>query len=268
MLSNTFKRPTKPVGAFRDKTSVRRSRFLEEQTKLRKSFFEELREKALDALLSHATDETPEISETAQKVRNEKNKNRQFAPNASQYVSRQLVIPDFLVDVPADLGHEWLAFMRPEGQRVVLIASGGRCCVFNKSGFFVESFQTALPSNGCTILDGVLVTPPQVDCSSHHPLELEEDAKILDTDNRRDSNGGRTECSIEDSFELSNGSDVMNSSAMIVGHVKTKKVKRKKKSRLHWIAICDCICWNDCSMGESSAECRYFMLKSRCVKFM
>lgn len=248
----SYKRLSKPVGEFRDKTSVRRSRFLENQSKTRQSVFEELREKALDALLNHTIEEstlnTP--SNSADKPRN-KHQN-QFAPKSSQYVSSQLIIPDFLIDVPANLASEWFAFLRPEGKRVVVIASGGHCCIFDKSGYFLDSFPTALPPSGCTILDGVLVTPPfhsmngnSSDIQDLHYL-TEENLKVLENE------GGSEEVyrSSNDSIESE------------ISDVKRKKRKRKKAPK-QWIAICDCLCWNDCAMADSTAECRYFMLKSR-----
>lgn len=262
MLSFTaYKRPTKPVGKLRDKTSVRRTRFLEQQAKGRKFFFEELREKALDALLSYSAgnDAKEDPSHLHSSIEHKSQKRSQFPSKSCPYLSNQLVIPDFLVDVPADLPTEWLAFLRPEGQRVVLIASGGHCCVFGKSGFFVESFPTALPPAGCTILDGVIVTTPSEnnDNAWSYPLTLSDevrgcfllDEKVNEEQRRND----------DESFEAEKDLGT-------AGSMSFKKMdEQENESKQHWISICDCICWNDCDMAESSAECRYFMLKSRWV---
>lgn len=148
---------TKSTQWVRDKTSLRRDRFLQQQAKVRDAFFEQLRERALK-VLQHTED--LEITDNGkQKVGQRIKRRDQRFREVGKEVAQQLVIPDFLVDVPAMLGTEWLAYQRPDGPRVVLVASAGRCCVYSKSGAFLTEFPTALPRNGCTILDGVLCLP-------------------------------------------------------------------------------------------------------------
>jgi len=73
----------------------------------------------------------------------------------------QLMLSEWLVEVPVDLAEKWLLILCPEGRRNLVIAANGSTKVFSKSGKQVKSFPSNLPGgnrnqnrrNTYTILD-------------------------------------------------------------------------------------------------------------------
>ncbi|KAL4439876.1 hypothetical protein ABPG75_002877 [Micractinium tetrahymenae] len=65
-----------------------------------------------------------------------------------QYYSQQLMQPEWLVDVPPDLGSEWYALPRPEGQRCLVIAARGQTVARLRNGALFERFGSPLPAGG------------------------------------------------------------------------------------------------------------------------
>jgi len=77
----------------------------------------------------------------------------------------QLMLSEWLVEVPVDMEDNWLLLLCPEGRRNFVIAANGSTKVFSKSGKQVKSFPSSLPGgnrnqggrsrNSYTILDCV-----------------------------------------------------------------------------------------------------------------
>merc|ERR1719234_360065 len=74
----------------------------------------------------------------------------------------QLMLSEWLVEVPEDLETNWLLLLCPEGRRNFVVAENGSTKVYSKSGKQVKSFPSNLPggirnqgrrSNKYTILD-------------------------------------------------------------------------------------------------------------------
>jgi len=75
----------------------------------------------------------------------------------------QLMLSEWLVEVPVDMAEKWLLILVPEGRRNLVVAANGSTKVFSKSGKQVKSFPSNLPggnrgqrggkSNKYTILD-------------------------------------------------------------------------------------------------------------------
>ncbi|KAI7835612.1 hypothetical protein COHA_010489 [Chlorella ohadii] len=65
-----------------------------------------------------------------------------------QYYAAQLMQPEWLVDVPPDLGTEWYALPRPEGQRCLVISARGQTVTRLRSGVLYERFASRLPAGG------------------------------------------------------------------------------------------------------------------------
>merc|ERR1719147_379734 len=74
----------------------------------------------------------------------------------------QLMLSEWLVEVPEDIEQKWLLLLCPEGRRNFVIAANGSTKVFSKSGKQVKSFPSNLPGgnrnqgrnrNKYTILD-------------------------------------------------------------------------------------------------------------------
>jgi len=73
----------------------------------------------------------------------------------------QLMLSEWLVDVPADFSSEWLLKICPVGHRSLVVATRGKTKSYTKSGYHTETFQSALPGGnrrsktGHTVLDCV-----------------------------------------------------------------------------------------------------------------
>jgi len=77
----------------------------------------------------------------------------------------QLMLSEWLVEVPEDIEQKWLLLLCPEGRRNFVIAANGSTKVFSKSGKQVKTFPSSLPGgnrsqqgrtrNSYTILDCV-----------------------------------------------------------------------------------------------------------------
>jgi len=57
----------------------------------------------------------------------------------------QLMLSEWLVEVPVDMEDKWLMILCPEGRRNLVIASNGSTKVYSKSGKQVKSFPSNLP---------------------------------------------------------------------------------------------------------------------------
>ncbi|KAI8470226.1 MAG: hypothetical protein J3K34DRAFT_521574 [Monoraphidium minutum] len=82
------------------------------------------------------------------------------------HYARQLMLPEWLTDVPPDLADSWLAVPRPEGRRCLVVAAHGSTSVRSRTGALLARFQSALPGGGrggggeFTVVDAVLAEPP------------------------------------------------------------------------------------------------------------
>ncbi|NWI90193.1 SPN1 protein, partial [Pitta sordida] len=59
--------------------------------------------------------------------------------------ANQLMLSEWLVDVPSDLEHEWVVVVCPVGKRALVVASRGTTAAYTKSGFCVNRFPSLLP---------------------------------------------------------------------------------------------------------------------------
>jgi snurportin-1 len=60
----------------------------------------------------------------------------------------QLMLPEWLIDIPSDLGPAWLALPRPEGPRCLLVAGGGSTAARDRAGALLERLRSGLPGGG------------------------------------------------------------------------------------------------------------------------
>nr|CAH0110664.1 unnamed protein product [Daphnia galeata] len=70
----------------------------------------------------------------------------------------QIMLSEWLVEVPEDFETSWLVMPCPIGKRCLVVASRGWTKVYSKSGFLITEFQSVLPggfrqSSDSTILD-------------------------------------------------------------------------------------------------------------------
>ncbi|XP_075620395.1 snurportin-1 isoform X2 [Balearica regulorum gibbericeps] len=59
--------------------------------------------------------------------------------------ANQLMLSEWLVDVPLDLEQEWVVVVCPVGKRALVVASRGSTAAYTKSGFCVNRFPSLLP---------------------------------------------------------------------------------------------------------------------------
>mmetsp|Transcript_4173 Transcript_4173/g.15000 ORF Transcript_4173/g.15000 Transcript_4173/m.15000 type:complete len:425 (+) Transcript_4173:127-1401(+) len=63
-----------------------------------------------------------------------------------EFYSKQLMQPEWLLDIPANTATEWIVLPRPEGVRCLIIASGGSTVSRQRNGKMLHRFPSALPS--------------------------------------------------------------------------------------------------------------------------
>ncbi|XP_025740367.1 snurportin-1 isoform X2 [Callorhinus ursinus] len=59
--------------------------------------------------------------------------------------ANQLMLSEWLIDVPSDLGQEWIVVVCPVGKRALIVASRGSTSAYTKSGYCVNRFSSLLP---------------------------------------------------------------------------------------------------------------------------
>lgn len=59
--------------------------------------------------------------------------------------ANQLMLSEWLIDVPSDLGQEWIVVVCPVGKRALIVASKGSTSAYTKSGYCVNRFPSLLP---------------------------------------------------------------------------------------------------------------------------
>ncbi|XP_077425600.1 snurportin-1 [Vanacampus margaritifer] len=62
-----------------------------------------------------------------------------------KHYANQLMLSEWLVDVPAELDSDWLMVVCPVGKRSLIIASKGSTAAYTKSGYCVNRFPSLLP---------------------------------------------------------------------------------------------------------------------------
>ncbi|CEG41386.1 m3G-cap-specific nuclear import receptor (Snurportin1) [Plasmopara halstedii] len=150
--------------------ATRRQTTLVQQRKARRDLTAHARRLAQheDSLANHDRDEGTEpmddiASVSKRRTREDRVKQRR------EYYSKQLMTPEWLLDVPKDLngmgsalGEGWYVLPRPEGKRCLVVANGGNTIARIPSGNILNKFPSALPcgsyktnksSDGYCILD-------------------------------------------------------------------------------------------------------------------
>uniref|UniRef100_A0A3Q3AB74 Snurportin-1 n=1 Tax=Kryptolebias marmoratus TaxID=37003 RepID=A0A3Q3AB74_KRYMA len=62
-----------------------------------------------------------------------------------RHYANQLMLSEWLVDVPAELDADWLMVVCPVGKRSLIVASKGSTAAYTKSGYCVNRFPSLLP---------------------------------------------------------------------------------------------------------------------------
>nr|CAB3266451.1 snurportin-1-like [Phallusia mammillata] len=153
--------------------NVRREKFLAKQKERRFNYQSHVRCLALDEWDSeeddsNLSDSEMDTSETVQKP--------------PKRYKDQLMLSEWLVEVPSDFEQEWVMRICPLGRRNLVVASRNRTCAYSKSGYCVNTFASALPggsydtNSGYTVLDCVFNEIDKtfyvldVMCWNNHPM--------------------------------------------------------------------------------------------------
>ncbi|XP_023153034.1 snurportin-1 isoform X1 [Amphiprion ocellaris] len=62
-----------------------------------------------------------------------------------KHYANQLMLSEWLVDVPSELDTDWLMVVSPVGKRSLIVASKGSTAAYTKSGYCVNRFPSLLP---------------------------------------------------------------------------------------------------------------------------
>jgi len=116
----------------------RRQELLERQKRKRDDLVNHARALAMGDIEDELEEdeEEPEEMDTTGEVR-ERRLRRAY--------NKQLMLSEWLAEVPDDLEEKWLLLLCPEGRRNLVVAANGQTKVYSKSGKQVKSFPSHLP---------------------------------------------------------------------------------------------------------------------------
>ncbi|XP_015929325.2 snurportin-1 isoform X1 [Parasteatoda tepidariorum] len=126
---------------------------LSSQDERRRKFLEAQKQKRYD-YASHArklaTDEWGEEEETEDKE-NDGMECEEISIKPPRYYKDQLMLSEWLVDVPDDMAALWYLVLCPVGKRSLVVASRGKTKVYTRSGYRVNTFYSLLPGGNWRI---------------------------------------------------------------------------------------------------------------------
>ncbi|KAJ8417047.1 hypothetical protein AAFF_G00282740 [Aldrovandia affinis] len=127
--------------------SERRRRFLDLQKTKRLNYVNHARRLA-DGDWTGADSEEEEELESGEKEAGEKEEEGmeiEQRKKLPRHYANQLMLSEWLVDVPPDLDADWLMVVCPVGKRSLVVASKGSTAAYTKSGYCVNRFPSFLP---------------------------------------------------------------------------------------------------------------------------
>ncbi|KAL6175040.1 hypothetical protein ACLB2K_051683 [Fragaria x ananassa] len=98
-------------------------------------------------------------------------------PAARKWFAKQLMLPEWMIDVPNRLPHDWYVLPRPAGKRCFVVSSDGTTISRQRNGTVLHRFPSALP-HGSRNRDGS--GPPSysiLDCIFH---EMDQTYYVID----------------------------------------------------------------------------------------
>ncbi|GJR63608.1 snurportin-1 [Tanacetum coccineum] len=97
-------------------------------------------------------------------------------PEARRWFASQLMLPEWMIDVPDRLNHDWYVFARPSGKRCFVVSSNGTTVSRLRNGSLLHRFPSALP-NGAKTRDRSAQSYCILDCIFH---ELDQTYYVID----------------------------------------------------------------------------------------
>ncbi|XVF49632.1 hypothetical protein PTKIN_Ptkin04bG0029000 [Pterospermum kingtungense] len=71
-------------------------------------------------------------------------------PEVRKWFARQLMLPEWMIDVPDRLSQDWYVFARPAGKRCFVVSSNGTTVSRQRNGSILHHFPSALPAGAKT----------------------------------------------------------------------------------------------------------------------
>ncbi|XP_026410697.1 snurportin-1-like isoform X1 [Papaver somniferum] len=69
---------------------------------------------------------------------------------ARKWFSRQLMLPEWMIDIPPRLNHDWYVYARPSGKRCFVVSSDGTTVSRLRNGSILHHFPSVLPNGART----------------------------------------------------------------------------------------------------------------------
>uniref|UniRef100_A0A8D0L9G9 Snurportin-1 n=1 Tax=Sphenodon punctatus TaxID=8508 RepID=A0A8D0L9G9_SPHPU len=123
----------------------RRRRLLELQKSQRLDYVNHARRLAEDDWIGTDSEEEKEEKEKKGEDAGNEDMDVDMGKKLPKRYANQLMLSEWLIDVPPDLGQEWLLVVCPVGKRALVVASRGSTAAYTKSGFCVNRFPSLLP---------------------------------------------------------------------------------------------------------------------------
>ncbi|XP_007037977.2 PREDICTED: snurportin-1 isoform X2 [Theobroma cacao] len=71
-------------------------------------------------------------------------------PEVRKWFARQLMLPEWMIDVPDRLSQDWYVYARPAGKRCFVVSSNGTTVSRQRNGSILHHFPSALPAGAKT----------------------------------------------------------------------------------------------------------------------
>ncbi|KAK9198230.1 hypothetical protein WN944_013414 [Citrus x changshan-huyou] len=112
-------------------------------------------------------------------------------PEVRKWFASQLMLPEWMIDVPDRLSHDWYVFARPAGKRCIVVSSNGTTVSRERNGSILHHFPSALPSgartkdpSGFFWLNSKLAETGACDAPSHYHKFRFSTVPVYDCDQR------------------------------------------------------------------------------------
>ncbi|XP_065147525.1 snurportin-1 [Paramisgurnus dabryanus] len=151
---NSTSAPHPRLAQYKSKYSVleqseRRRRFLELQKEKRLNYVNHARRLAdgdwTGADSEDEEDEDKKSQQQLNKSTDEEGMEIEQRKKLPRHYANQLMLSEWMVDVPADLSSDWLMVVCPVGKRSLVVASKGSTSSYTKSGYCVNRFPSLVP---------------------------------------------------------------------------------------------------------------------------
>uniref|UniRef100_A0A671KRL0 Snurportin-1 n=1 Tax=Sinocyclocheilus anshuiensis TaxID=1608454 RepID=A0A671KRL0_9TELE len=148
---NSTSAPHPRLAQYKSKYSVleqseRRRRFLELQKEKRLNYVNHARQLADgDWTGADSEDEEKKSQRQLENSADEEGMEIEQKKKLPKHYANQLMLSEWLVDVPADLSSDWLMVVCPVGKRSLVVASKGSTSSYTKSGYCVNRFPSLIP---------------------------------------------------------------------------------------------------------------------------